>query len=109
MHVYYIHTQTFAHTNVCTHMHLQVNPNFQLANQNLSLALSEYGTLIKAQGRLHEAIAIYEQVCITYQLLHARLCVCVCVYVCMYIYIYIYIYSGSMIEVHECMYQAVAM
>jgi hypothetical protein len=41
---------------------LQVNANFQLANQNLSLALSEYGTVIKAQGRLHEAITIYEQV-----------------------------------------------
>lgn len=40
---------------------LDINPNFELGAHNLSLALSDLGTAVKAQGRIHEAINLYQQ------------------------------------------------
>jgi protein O-GlcNAc transferase len=40
---------------------LEINPNFELAAHNLSLALSDLGTAVKAQGRVQEAIHLYQQ------------------------------------------------
>jgi protein O-GlcNAc transferase len=40
---------------------LAINPNFELAAHNLSLALSDMATAVKAQGQIKEAIHLYQQ------------------------------------------------